>query len=274
MTTLIDAHVHCYPSYPLDEFLRAAARNFHQNARDLNSADNYAGLLVFTEAKQEGSFQRLLNLLEKEPHDDRLPAGWRIRRTAEDASLHLKADNGISIFVLAGKQVVTSEDLEVLAIGRNCAPPLRGSLDETVKFVQEQGAIPVIPWGCGKWFQRRGRIIKALIRDRSGEMIFLGDNGNRPFFWRQSAIFSLGSAAGFANLPGSDPLPLAGEHLRPGSFGVSLSGVLEAETPYQSLRAHLRNPEKKLHPFGKAERSIKFLKNQLLMQYQKRINRA
>lgn len=273
MMTLIDAHVHCYPSYPLDEFLTAAASNFNLNATRLRTADNYAGLLVLTEAEQEGSFQRFLNLLGAQTHRDRLPAGWCIHRTAEDCSLHLKVHNNASIFVLAGKQIVTTEDLEVLAIGSNSAPPLKRSLNETVEFVQEQGAIPVIPWGCGKWFQHRGRIIKTLIGERSGEMIFLGDNGNRPFFWRQSPIFNLGRSAGFANLPGSDPLPFDGEYLRPGSFGVALTGALDTDTPYQSLRTHLENPNKQLHPFGKTEGSMQFLKNQLLMQYQKRIRK-
>lgn len=274
MISLIDAHVHCYPSYPLDEFLAAAARNFHLNAAHLNITGDYTALLVLTEAEQENSFQRLHNLLEMRQDNDRLPKAWDIQRTSESCSLRLTTDKSVSLFVLAGKQIVTNEDLEVLAIGSNSSPPLQGSLDETVQFVLKQGAIPVIPWGCGKWLQRRGRIIRTLIEERIGEMIFLGDNGNRPFFWRQSPIFDIGSAAGFANLPGSDPLPLDSEFLRPGSFGVALTGAIETETPYQSLRVHLANPDKQLRPFGKAESSIRFFKNQLLMQYQKRISKA
>ena len=58
-----------------------------------------------------------------------------------------------------------------------------------------------------------------LINENT-EILFLGDNGNRPLFWSISRKFFIKQKKKeLINLPGSDPLPFNSEEKRPGSFG-------------------------------------------------------
>ena len=75
--------------------------------------------------------------------------------------------------------------------------------------------------------------------------------------------------AGIRDLPGSDPLPFAGEIARAGSRGFVLSAPLDRETPAAGLLSQLRDPD--FHPeiYGGGERLLPFAFNQLGMQLRK-----
>ena len=59
---LIDAHVHCYPAYPLREFLEMALKNFHEAARRFEYSGDYGKVLCFTESPRESRFLWLQQL--------------------------------------------------------------------------------------------------------------------------------------------------------------------------------------------------------------------
>ncbi len=44
----------------------------------------------------------------------------------------------------------------------------------TLDLVREVGAIPVIPWGFGKWHSARRRILLEVLQQRSPGSILLG----------------------------------------------------------------------------------------------------
>ena len=81
-----------------------------------------------------------------------------------------------------------------------------------IRAVQENNALPVIPWGAGKWMGKRGEIVRRIMEDQKYYPVFMGDNGNRPFFWKKPAIFDEAKEKfNIANISGSDPLPFSGK---------------------------------------------------------------
>ena len=60
----------------------------------------------------------------------------------------------------------------------------------------------VIPWGAGKWFLSRGRLLSALVREFASPLLFLGDEAGRPWFWRYPGHFAAARALGVRDLPG------------------------------------------------------------------------
>jgi hypothetical protein len=124
----------------------------------------------------------------------------------------------------------------------------------------------VLPWGVGKWLGQRGKIIAEFIQHRAVEQPFLGDNGNRPFFWPLPHHFSQPLMRNERQLPGSDSLPLPGEERRAGGYGFFCQGVIDKQQPFSSLAAILRNPQTRLHPYGRKEGLLRFLKHQLRMR--------
>jgi hypothetical protein len=138
-----------------------------------------------------------------------------------------------------------------------------------IKETAQSGALPVLPWGIGKWLGRRGQLIEDLIRDPNLPSLFLGDNSHRPAFWPRPSVFESASKRGLKNLPGSDPFPFPEEVRRVGSVGVALRGSLDIEMPFHDLKRRLLNPSTTLRQFGSREPLVRFVRNQLRMQLRK-----
>ena len=147
-------------------------------------------------------------------------------------------------------------------------------LEEVLRIVSENDAIPVIPWGVGKWMGKRGAIIKKILNGPKVPMLFLGDNGNRPSFWPSPPHFKLAEIQGIKILPGSDPLPFASEVSRPGSFGFLAKGSVNPEYPARDLKRILSNQTICLQPYGRLESNWRFFRNQMAMQILKRMIRG
>lgn len=54
---------------------------------------------------------------------------------------------------MAGRQIVTAEKLEVLALGTDLDIDDGRPIREVLSLVTENGGLPVIPWGAGKWWE-------------------------------------------------------------------------------------------------------------------------
>ncbi|MBU0664981.1 MAG: hypothetical protein KJ990_10610 [Proteobacteria bacterium] len=171
------------------------------------------------------------------------------------------------IHVVAGHQVVTMENIEVLALFVRQGLPNGLSLHETVDRVKELGGIPVLPWGVGKWFGKRGKIIKEFLVNHEKGNLFLGDNGGRPCFWPTPNLFNLAEKTGVVVLPGSDPLPFPSEALRVGSFGFSLQeNSLHGDSPTKCLKNALLSPNVTISPFGCLQENRLFFLNQFRLR--------
>ncbi len=108
-----------------------------------------------------------------------------------------------------------------------------------------------------------------MAAGRPGEL-FLGDESSRPFFWGTPRHFGEARARGLRVLPGTDPLPFPHELGRAGSFGFWAHMAIDPARPAASLKAHLRGPAPEVHPFGRLEGPVLFVRNQIAMQLRKR----
>lgn len=262
---LVDAHVHLYGCFERDRFFDAAHANFAQAARSAGDRGAFSGALLFSEGAGEQAFARLAEAAGA-PRNGR----WRVVRTEEPESLLLRADDGRRLWVAAGRQIVTVEGLEVLALLTPAAFPDGEPLDDTLARVQAADAVPVLPWGFGKWLGRRGRRLRALLARTQPRDLFLGDNAGRPFFWPRPAPFRAFEAAGGHVLPGSDPLPFPSEADRPGRFGFRMQAVPSETRPAESLRRALRSSGFRPIAYGRLERAGRFARHQVAMQLRKR----
>ena len=153
---LCDAHVHIYDCFDLDLFLDSAWRNFYQQAQLLFTPTNFCAVLLLTEAKQDHWFSEL-----KEKTS--VASNWTFNETNEPDSLFAQDINGHRILIINGRQIVTSENLEVLALALSNELPDGKPIDGVVEWVIQNNGIPVIPWGFGKWWGHRGNVLSKTL---------------------------------------------------------------------------------------------------------------
>ena len=212
-TLLVDGHVHIHACYDETVFLNAAERNLRMTGEGLPT-------LMLAEMKEDNVFARW--------RAGQCP--WSVETTGEDCSLYLTD----RLLVLAGRQVVSAEGVEVLA---QCTAARFADglpLEETISEILAAGALAVLPWGAGKWLGRRG----TLVTEAAARFpILLGDNAGRPALWPFPA--RLRTQRTQPVLPGTDPLPLPSQQTVVGSYGFSLTAPIDPEYPARSLRRAL-----------------------------------
>jgi hypothetical protein len=230
---LVDGHVHVHACFDEAVFLHAAEQNLRTAVE---------GFLV-------------LMLAEITGHDvfARWRAGqcaWPVQPTAEDCSLRL-ADR---LLVIAGRQVVSAEGVEVLAQCTAAHFADGQPLDETIREILAAGALAVLPWGVGKWLGRRGELVaEAAAR----YPVLLGDNAGRPALWPFPARLR-----GLPVLPGTDPLALPSQQAVVGSYGFALTAPIDPDYPARSICQALtdRTP---VTPQGRRVSLLTFLRQQI-----------
>jgi hypothetical protein len=262
-TLLVDGHVHSHPCFGLGPFLRSAQHNVRR-ARGEVGQPNAFGCLMFTESAWAHDFEAFRGgLIESEA------PGWVAQATDEDDSLFVTSSDGARLLLVAGRQVVTSERLEVLALATAQEYEDGLPLREAATMVAASGAVPVLPWGFGKWTGRRERAVHELLSSPLADDLYLGDNGGRPSLGWEPRMFRLARERGIPVLPGSDPLPIAAEVGKPGRYGFVLEGPLNAGSPAASIRAMIatRAP---VRPFGRLERLPTFVLRQTQLRIQRR----
>ena len=134
-------------------------------------------------------------------------------------------------------------------------------------------ALPVVPWGFGKWAGRRGRILAQFLAGPDSHQLFLGDNGGRPWFWPTPRLFARVVGAGRRVLPGSDPLPFATHQSRAGSYGLLIEMPIDQDRPFEQLVAHLTNSNISASSCGRLAGPLSFLRDQATMHIIKRTRR-
>ena len=267
---LIDAHVHLYRFFDLEAMLMAALRNFRQQAKQRHSEAPHTGILLLTETSGEDGFRRLLQLCRPQAMGglaDR--TGWSFHATVDGSAVRIKSADNWRLWVIAGRQIVSAENIEVLSLLSSYRFENGLPAQALIDAIHGQSGLPVLPWGAGKWMGKRGEIVSGIVR--SGQRpVFLGDNGGRPGIWPRGRLFSEAQAREIKILPGTDPLPLKWEQQRPGSFGFAVAGDLDSRCPAQSLRKLILNPETRLEAFGRPATLWSFIKNQIAIRVKKR----
>lgn len=267
--TVVDGHVHLHDCYRLSSFLDAARSNLGRAATAHHPGRPWVGVLCLAEGAREDGFGRLRMFATSAPTiDGGGPEGWRVRLTEEEESLRLTSSEGDTLFVLSGYQIRTRERLELLTLGTRTRWVDGQPLQEYLADARRDGAIPVVPWGFGKWTGRRRALVRGLVDASESPGLFLGDSANRPVFLRRSRLFEEAEAEGVYDLPGSDPLPFPSECGRVGRAGFVLTHPLDPAAPAADLKRSL-NGQIRPHRFLRREGPLRFLRNQVIMQRRK-----
>lgn len=261
----VDTHVHFHKCFEESIFFDLV---FDKLKNSFSSAPS-GSVLFFAESKNENFF----NTICKKKF---------IRSTLhENLNYSIEHDEGknffivnwnecnLKIIVISGFQIVTKEKLEVLALGTAARIVDGLPIEETISNVNVLGGIPVIPWGFGKWYGKRGIKIKELI-EKNRTSFFLGDNGGRSNILPTPSQFKLAEANCIKILPGSDPLPFSSEVERPLSYGFLINTDLEVKDPWLFINKIMLNQNFTFEKFGKLTSPLNFIKTQLLMQIKKR----
>lgn len=259
-TFLIDAHTHIYGCFDQDIFLNGALENFRAAGAALGCLTDPTGWLLLTEKSDCNFFQQFLERATVSSTGQ-----WGFLKTQEDHSLiaHKRGSRAQELVIVAGRQIETRESLEVLALGTCCNFPDKLSMGATLEKVIQSGAIAVLPWGLGKWWFRRRKLIGDILRSYEPRELYVGDNGGRPGFLLRSKLIDLAASRNVFNLPGSDPLPFATESSKAGSYGFLLRGQVNRRRPAEGLKALIRLQQSQPETYGKPETAARFVTNQV-----------
>ncbi len=266
---LADAHVHIYDCFDLPVFLNAAVLNFSTEASRLNNGSRFSAVLFLTETSNDNKFKQIWESINGHTDKNIIP-DWTFHHTKENCSIYAKRNDGRDLFIMAGRQIVTAENLEVLALATDKFIEDGYPLMDTIGKTLQADAVPVIPWGAGKWLGRRGEILEEYLKASDEQCLFLGDNGGRPAFWSCPSHFSLAEIRGIRILPGSDPLPFEHECHKAGSFGFFIKDSIIPDYPAMTIKGLLQEPATRIETYGHLERPHLFIRNQILMQMLKR----
>ena len=227
-------------------------------------------------------FERILLLTEAKTHDffsyfkergrwsDDSP--YRFLKTKEEESLILARGEKRLCWLLKGRQIVSKENLEVMAIASNQTIADGQPIETVIRQIVEKQEIAVLAWGFGKWLFKRGKILKDLVDSHSSPYLLLGDNSGRPTFWPVPQAFKRARARKISIINGSDPLPFKGEEAKVGSYGFSLEANFREDEPAKSLREILVSLEPGIDFFGRRDSAAYFFKRQSKIYLKKYLN--
>lgn len=245
-TTLLDTHLHLYPSYDL---LRAF-NNLLDRTAQLGEQVSRAACMA--ERHDCQYFERIRD-------GDINLDGFVLECPEENEIRLIRNKDGLSLNLLPGRQVITRENIEILALA---CPDLiddgQPALD-VIFQLNQLNRIPVLTWSPGKWFGQRGELVKRLITELDRQDFLIGDTTLRPYGWLLPRLMKRGLQNGFTVVAGSDPLPFSGEESWLGAYYT----VVESETDQSAtaLLHALKQGDKTLkwHSTGKRSNPLNLL---------------
>ena len=239
MTAIVDFHIHLYRGFDLQAAYSAALNN--TGARFGGEAQTLPHVCCLTERSGQNWFAALRSA-ESEPIS-LLPEGWTPQLTEDGLAIHFDLAPS-PFYLVAGRQIVTSERLELLCLTVDLELPDGIPMREGIAKIREAGGIPMIPWSPGKWMGARGKFLHDLLQEK--HEVYLGDTAIRPGSAWGKSHFSEIERQGLPVLPGSDPLPAIGET----SLFCKLSAKLDipCENPGSELRAWVKQNRELIYP--------------------------
>ena len=137
---------------------------------------------------------------------------------------------------MAGRQVVTRERLEVLAL--LCDTEIADGMPvrDVINAVVACGGVPVLSWAPGKWMLGRYAVVSALLAKEMSNQLLVGDSAVRPQTWREPRLMRLARSRGFTIVSGTDSLPMTGEEKYIGTYCSILGGEFDPLRPSISMK--------------------------------------
>lgn len=267
ITLLVDSHCHLHNIGDLSSLLDHAVEQFSKTADQNDISGDWHGVLILTDISKSTAFRHIQYLIQSTPEKVFSSDQWELKLTDEDASILAENNQGKSIFLCAGQQIVTKEKLEVLSLLNTTRVADGKALDQTINEVTEQGGLPTLPWGVGKWLGKRGKLVSDLVLNHGSTPLFLGDNSGRPMLWTRIPQFSLAKQCKVPILRGTDPLPVKKQKKRGGDFGFIISGDININKPAESLRNQLVQEDLTITDYGTLENPLRFLTEQFGIRF-------
>lgn len=259
---IIDAHVHLYPVFNMERVVNSAWAQLSS----WQTAPDSPKCLLLTERSDCAVFSQI----KQQP----TCAGWQVQVLAPEAVLLLGPDRQ-KLCLLAGRQIVTAESLEVCCLLSNLQLPDRQfSTRETIRRVLQAGGVAALNWAPGKWLFGRGQLVAGLLNEFTSQELLIGDTSMRPTFWATPRLMQQAKRKGFRILAGSDPLPFSGEEENIGRYACRLQASWQEEQPVAALRQALTDPTIAIEPVGRRSAALEFIGRQLRIMREKKSRMA
>ena len=258
---LVDAHVHLYDVFDPARLADSAAANVARLAASAGLPAATPGILLLAQTAAERPAAAVF---------DPAPKGWTATRL-DAGAVRLDAPGRPPLVLVPGCQTATSEGLEVLALGTGARIADGMTARETILAAAAAGALPVLPYGVGKWSGARGATVGRLAADAELSPLVLGDNAGRPARGGRPPQFAAAEAAGRIVLPGTDPLPFAGEAAKVAR--LVFAAEADPDDPWPGLKDWILRRTASPAPLGDHEGIGRFVALQAAMQLRKRLRR-
>jgi len=272
---LVDGHVHIYPHYNLLEVLQVGTKNLENAAqetlgcRDKGTNDNVSEIMTMWLLTERADCNFFQEAMKSPPNVG--PFGFTFIPGDEKETIVVQRAEKPVLYILAGRQIVAKEGLEILSLASTAVFKDREHpIDDVIKGVIDSGGVPALNWAPGKWFFSRGKVVRRIVEEYSPENLVLGDTTLRNALWRTPKLMAAAQERGFKVTAGSDPLPFNGEEKYIGSYGFCLDGNFNADRPADAIRSLLKEPETNISLIGKRNGFFTFCRRQYKIMAQKR----
>ena len=263
-TLLVDGHVHLYPQFDLAHAIKHALDIMIIAQRTSSNRDDAIKIWLLTERSDARAFESL----KANPN----LTGYQVVPTEESESLIIKntATQEPVLYVLAGRQIVTRENLEIFSLASEIQVADRSlPAAECIQHIRHQGGVPVVNWAPGKWFAARGRVVTKLFEEFHPRELLLGDTTMRPKIWPTPRLMKSAMQKGFKVIAGSDPLPFTGEEEKIGTYNFIIRGEFDYSKPAASIRKLLQDESTPIIHCGWRSGLFEFAKRQIKIMRQK-----
>ncbi len=226
MCTIADTHVHLYPCHNPHKALRHLSSHLGRLAPQ---ADRVA---LLAERRDQHMFQSI--------RDGQMTLLGVECSCAEAGCVVLRGECLGTLYLAAGRQWVSAEGIEILSLTVDALLTEFQPAAAMIRAILDLDGIPVLSWAPGKWWFRRGGVVRTLV-ETFGASLFLSDTTLRPYGWLFPPIMRAAERRGIRVLAGSDPFPLSGEERVLGTYATLLDGPMAPEQPLRSIRTLLRD---------------------------------
>lgn len=237
MLIVADTHVHLYPTYDLARAFDAAFENLGRLVSEVcpggQGSEAVVKVVCLTERRDCHLFRDLnTGAITLNPRFSLHHHGDEVIMVSRDGGEEL-------LLLVAGRQIVTRERLEVLALTTDAEIPDGLPIDEVIERIRAVGGIPVLTWAAGKWLFGRGRIVRRVLKSVAKGGLLVGDSSLRPAGWREPSLMRFARKRGMRVVAGTDPLPMVGEEVVIGTYGVAGESDFNWRDPIGSVRSML-----------------------------------
>ncbi len=234
----VDGHAHLDSLGSLHIMLEHCRANMQEASASITPEKEVHGLVLLAETSNTPWSSELFKVAP-EGQVVGIDGQWQIKRTSKNILICSNPENDTLCCIL-GQQINSEEKIELLLFGMDGFSLEGLNIENILEQAKKHKALVILPWGVGKWLGLRGRIINQLISSYPVGSFYLGDNGNRPFFWQNIPQFSLAKKKKISILRGSDPIGGTPQQLkRVGAFGSIVQQSLNFQDPLHSLQESL-----------------------------------